>query len=159
MDTHDESFANFVIPRDQVPTPVHVSSTPLKDTTQTGLTQKDTPNRAKPGRLYSERDSPSAESGSLPNKQSRMELSKEEEAGLLEKGMPPWGFQFLQIMNNRIEHSSKEIKSEIVKVQSNIENLESRLETKIETKCDQVFEECMDKVAGLQYDVGQQCQE
>ncbi len=155
MDTHDESFANFVIPRDQVPTQVHVSSTPLKDNNiQSGITQsKDTPHKDKPARLYSERDSPSADSGSVPSKQSRMELTKEEEAGLKEKGMPPWGFQFLQIMNNRIEESSKEIKSEIGKIQFDIQNLESRLETKIETKCDAVLEECMDKVTGLQYEV------
>ncbi len=154
MDTHDESFANFVIPRDQVPTQIHLSSTPLKDNVSPGITQiKDTPQREKPGRLFSQRDSPTADSDSGPNKQSRMDLTKEEEASLVDKGMPPWGFQFLQIMNNRIEHSSKEIKVEIGKVQTDIQSLESRLDTKIDTKCEAVLEECLDKVASVQYDV------
>ncbi len=160
MDTHDESFANFVMPRDTIPTQVHMSSTPLKDTDkQSGLSHsKDTPQKA--GRLYSERDSPSATSEPPPpEKSARMELTEEESAGLKKKGMPPWGFQFLDILNNRLDQTSKEIKaeikSEIGKVQVDIQNLESRLETKIETQCDAVLEECLDKVVEVQHDVDQ----
>ncbi len=159
MDTHDESFANFVMPRDTIPTQVHMSSTPFKDTNnQPGLNlPKDTPQKA--GRLYSERDSPSAtsEQNQPPEKLSRMELTEQEAAGLKKKGMPPWGFQFIEILNNRLDQTSKEITSEIKcevgKVQVDIQNLESRLETKIETQCDAVLEECLDKVVGVQYEV------
>ena len=68
-----------------------------------------------------------------------MELTVEETNSLKDKGMPPWGLQFLSLINSRLDQSSSEIKAEIGKVQVDLQNMESRLEIKIETKCDAVL--------------------
>ncbi len=97
-------------------------------------------------RRFSERGSPEP---IIQSKKSAMaSLSKEDQARLEAKGMPPWGKDFFDMLNNGLsvnltkaitESVQETIRSEL-KVE--IQSLETKLLDIVETKCEQIKEAC-----------------
>ncbi len=154
----DESFANFVIHQDNIPTPV--ASTPLKLDSERGTPRKyserDSPGASLPvqpeKKLSSEK--PPAESASLPvqsqTKSSSMELSPKERELMKKKGMPDWGFILFDSLTSRLSMVKEETSVSIEKVSSSISTLETSLKETVEIKCKEVKEECMSEIERVQ---------